>query len=177
MVRLITGAIVSCAIIFITCSPAKLEEKIGNLELELGVLAGEGKLSPTKVQEYIDLVEKYVKKSPDSPDSPEYLRKAAELATSQKMTTQAMTFYDKILSSYPDYPKYSQTLFLKAFTLENEIKDLEGAKKLYEDFLQRYPNDEFADDAQFLLKNLGKSDEEIIQGFMQGDSTTASGTK
>jgi TolA-binding protein len=37
----------------------------------------------------------------------------------------------------------------------------------YEAFLKKYPNDDFADDAQFLLKNLGKSPEEIIKGFEQ----------
>ena len=32
-------------------------------------------------------------------------------------------------------------------------------------FCKSYPNDDFADDTKFLLENLGKDDEEIINSF------------
>ena len=52
-----------------------------------------------------------------------------------------------------------------AFTLDNDLQRHEEAKELYESFLEKYPDDDFADDTQFLLQNLGKTDEEIIQSF------------
>ena len=56
-------------------------------------------------------------------------------------------------------------MFLKAFTYDNDLKKVEEARVLYNEFLKKYPNDEFADDTKFLLENLGKDDEEIINSF------------
>jgi len=44
---------------------------------------------------------------------------------------------------------------------------------LYREFLQKYPNHEFADDAELSLKNLGKTPEELLEQFQKtatGDS-------
>ena len=54
---------------------------------------------------------------------------------------------------------------LSAFTLDNDLKRFEEARTLYEEFLERYPQNEFSDDARFLLENLGKDEEEIIRSF------------
>ena len=54
---------------------------------------------------------------------------------------------------------------MKAFTYDNEMGEKEKAKALYTEFLEKYPNDDFADDTKFLLENLFKSNEEIIQEF------------
>ncbi|MEN0006956.1 MAG: tetratricopeptide repeat protein, partial [Bacteroidota bacterium] len=75
--------------------------------------------------------------------------------------------YDQIYENYPDYEKAPQSLFLKAFTQDNDLKRPDEARKLYEEFLERYPEDDFADDTQFLLENLGKDDEEIIKSFQE----------
>jgi hypothetical protein len=54
-------------------------------------------------------------------------------------------------------------LFLKGFALENEFYRTEDARKTYESFLTKYPQDSLADDVKMLLQNLGKRPEEIIQ--------------
>ena len=54
---------------------------------------------------------------------------------------------------------------MKGYVYENEIGDLNAAKKIYEDFIAKYPDDEFADDAAVSIKNLGKSPEELIKEF------------
>ena len=41
----------------------------------------------------------------------------------------------------------------------------EEAKAILEQFVQAHPDDEYADDAQFLLDKLGLSPEEIIAEF------------
>ncbi len=56
-------------------------------------------------------------------------------------------------------------MFLKGYVYENDLRDLETAKKIYEEFLVKYPDDEFADDAEISIKNLGKSPEELIKEF------------
>ena len=69
------------------------------------------------------------------------------------------------MTEYPDYEKASECLFMKGFIYDNNLQDYEMAKKIYLEFLEKYPDDEFADDAQASIDNLGKSLEEIIQEF------------
>ena len=54
-------------------------------------------------------------------------------------------------------------MFLKAFILEDNLKNIDAAEQAYQSFIDKYPNHHFADDAQFSLNNLGKTDAEIQQ--------------
>ena len=117
--------------------------------------------------DYIRICELFALLQPKDSKSPEYLHKAGETARAVRAFPQAVAIYDKIYSEYPNYEKAAQALFLKAFTYDNDLGDKATAKALYEEFLQKYPSDDFADDTQFLLSNLGKNDEEIIKGFGQ----------
>ena len=115
--------------------------------------------------DFIQICQLYATLKPKDSLSPDYLHKAGETARSIRAFPLAISLYDWIYVQYPDYEKASQALFLKAFTYDNELQDKETAEKLYEEFLQKFPNDDFADDTQFLLDNLGKDDEEIIKSF------------
>lgn len=124
-----------------------------------------GVLNEAAVKSFIELAEKYAALAPDSEKAPEWLYEAAELAGSMHDYDKALALFQTISEKFPNYPKASQVLFMRAFTLDSELKRYDDAKILYQEFLQKYPSDEFADDAQFLLENLGKSEEEIIRGF------------
>jgi len=54
-------------------------------------------------------------------------------------------------------------LFLKGFILSDELKKYDEAKKIFNEFLEKYPDSELADDVQSLLKYMGKSDKEILE--------------
>lgn len=103
--------------------------------------------------------------SPEAESVPEFLYKAGETARTIQAFGKAIELYDRLLERYPNYEKTPQAMFLKAFTLDNDLRRLEDARAVYEGFLAKYPDDEFADDTKFLLDNLGKSDEEIISSF------------
>ena len=115
--------------------------------------------------DFIGLCEINALMLPKDPKSPDYLHKAGETARSLRSFPKALEIYDWINTKYAEHPKAAQALFLKAFTYDNDLKNVEKARELYTEFLQKYPNDDFADDTQFLLKNLGKNDEEIINSF------------
>ncbi len=117
--------------------------------------------------DYIRVCELYALLKPSDPQSPEYLHKAGETARAVRAFPKAVEVYDRIYTKYPNFDKAAQALFLKAFTYDNDLGDKATAKNLYEEFLKKFPNDDFADDTQFLLNNLGKNDEEIIKGFSQ----------
>ncbi len=115
--------------------------------------------------DYIRVCELFALVQPKNTQSPEYLHKAGETARAVRSFPKAVAIYDWIYTQYPNYEKAAQALFLKAFTYDNDLNDKATAKALYEEFLKKFPEDDFADDTQFLLNNLGKDDEEIIKGF------------
>ena len=115
--------------------------------------------------DYITACEQYAKVMPDASKAPEYLLKGGETARAIRNFNKALSIYDNVLTNFPDHPKAAQALFLKAFTLDNDLNKSDEARPLYTSFLEKYPDNDFADDTQFLLNNLGKSDEEIIENF------------
>ncbi|HMQ47842.1 MAG TPA: tetratricopeptide repeat protein [Saprospiraceae bacterium] len=158
-------------------SAAKAKEKIAvslpSMDERLNVLYTTTYNDSTKrieyrtANNYITSSELYAMILPQSERAPEYLHQAGETARSIRSFDKALELYQWILERYPDYEKAPQALFLSAFTLENDLQRLEEAKALYEQFLKKYPNDDFADDAKVLLDNLGKDEAEIIKSFEQ----------
>ncbi len=125
----------------------------------------------TKVaSNFIEICELYALVKPEDAKSPDYLHKAGETARAIRAFPRAIAIYDRIYANYPKFEKAPQALFLKAFTYDNDLKDFEKAKMYYTEFLAKFPNDDFADDTEFLLGNLGKNDEEIIQSFNQKEA-------
>lgn len=141
-----------------------MAESIKTLEKEVGTSA---QPPPDKVEALQNALVGYADAFPTDSLSIQYLSKAGETARLLRQFDKALEIFGKIEKNYPDSREAAAAMFMKAFTLDNDLKKLEEAKLAYEAFLQKYPNDEFADDAQFLLKNLGKSPEEIIKGFEQ----------
>ncbi len=122
-------------------------------------------LDRNKATQYINACEVYAITNPKDEKSPEFLFKAAETSRTIKNYPKALEIYDWIYNSFGSYPKSGQALFLKAFTLDNDMKKYELARPVYQSFLEKHPDDIFAKDTKFLLENLGKSDNEIINNF------------
>lgn len=123
------------------------------------------RLDNNVANEFIQTCEAFVQANPKNEKSAEYLLKSGETARTMKNYTKGIALYDRILKEYPSHAKAPQALFLKGFTLDNDMNQQDQAKAIYEAFLSKYPDDEFADDTKFLLENLGKTDDEIIKSF------------
>lgn len=117
--------------------------------------------------EFIATCEMYGLMLPNDEKSPDLLYEAARTAGYIRSFPKAVELYEWVYSSYPDYDKASQAIFMMAFTYDNEMRNVTKAKTLYEEFLKKYPTDDFADDAQVLLQNLGKSEEEILKNLQK----------
>lgn len=103
------------------------------------------------------------------------LLKAAGLAKTMEQPQKAIEIYSKIVEKMPEHPKAPTAFFMLGFVYANDLKDLEKAKAAYELFLQKFPNDDLAESARIELRNLGKSEAEIMKEFMQNspDSSNA----
>ncbi len=106
---------------------------------------------------------------PESPASPRWLFRAAELAHALEAYSHALELYRWVTHDYPDSPQAPQARFLIGFLLDDKLKDYEEARAAYTTFLEMYPQHALAGDARFLLENLGRPDSEIIDAFEAGE--------
>ena len=107
----------------------------------------------------------YVLFFPNDSIAPDYLFKAAEIATATQQYKQALIYYQNITSKYPAYKLIQESLYLQGYLLDNFLNDDVKAKVIYEEVIQKYPASTYSNDAKSAIKNLGKSDEELIKEF------------
>jgi TolA-binding protein len=113
-------------------------------------------------QSYVDACEAFALAYPNTKEAPEFLYKATEISRTLRTFTKSLSMYDWIIDEYPQYEKAPTAMFLKGFIIENELNNDQAAMKVYKTFLSRYPEHQLRDDVQFLLDNVGKTDEEIM---------------
>jgi len=121
-------------------------------------------INRTAAMKYVNACEAYGLSYPEKGEvTADILFKAAEVAKSIRTFPKSLSLYDWILEKYPNYEKAPTSLFLKGFIIENNLKDDVKAREIYDDFLAKYPKHDLADDVEFLIENLGKSDQEILE--------------
>jgi TolA-binding protein len=109
----------------------------------------------------------FANKFRDDERAPEYLNYAGNAARDLGNLEMALKLWKTVSDSFPQSPAAPEALMAAGFTCENQLRNLERAKTFYETLLQNYPQHDLADDAQFSLKNLGKSPDAIIDLFEQ----------
>ncbi|MCS6929923.1 MAG: tetratricopeptide repeat protein [Saprospiraceae bacterium] len=93
---------------------------------------------------------------------------AASLARSIGEPRTSLRLYYHVAEQMPQQKSAPLALFMMGILYEDDLKELDNAKRTYEEFLRRYPNDpEYADDVKAALKNLGTPLEELIKRFEQ----------
>lgn len=120
------------------------------------------------IKGYVQFVDSY----PEDSLATRYLDAAATLHASQPAESrEAIKIYDRLINEYPDATRTSDALFMKAYILNNSLQAYDEAKKYYEEFIRKYPNHELAASASAELKNMGISNEEIVDSW--GEDSTA----
>ena len=120
-------------------------------------------INTTNAQKYVDICEAHGLAYPNDAKSPEYLYRASEISSAIRTFPKSLSLYDWLIDFYPDYSKTPNALFAKGYLLEEELSKPERSRAAFEQFLAQYPGHELADDAKFLMENIGKSGEEIIK--------------
>lgn len=152
-------------VLFASCSESPKEQglqRIHELEKSDSTLS-----NPHKLAELNELYKEYLTKYPDDPKSSDFIFKAAEASNMLGQYPEAVRLYDQFVLRNPDDKRTPHAAFMKAFVLENGMRELGKASDAYRQFLEKYPKHELADDAKASLENMGKSDEELIRQFEQ----------
>lgn len=145
-------------------------------------------------KELIQLYKLYVLKFPNADLAPSYCFEGGKLASTIGDYALSSEFWLQIIEQYHDFSLYPETLILLAVEFENNLpmyiqnhweiinqrhnfplltkkfqldktQWLLEAKKLYEIYLEKYPNHAMNQQAIASLKNLGKDPNEIVEEF------------
>lgn len=96
----------------------------------------------------------------------DYYNKANELMSSEKWE-EAEANFQKILDNFPKGEHAAKAMFMIGFINANYTNNLEKAREYYSKFLEKYPNNDLADDAKYEIENLGKNIEDLP--FLKGE--------
>ncbi|HAY70795.1 MAG TPA: hypothetical protein DCX89_02800, partial [Saprospirales bacterium] len=112
---------------------------------------------------YVDACKAYATVLPERENAPKLLFNAAQLTTTMRQFDKTIGLYDWIVDKYPDTDDAPVALATKGFILDNDLKDMDKAKEIYRQFIEKYPDHNLTGQIQFLLENLGKSNEELLK--------------
>jgi tetratricopeptide (TPR) repeat protein len=147
------------------------EERLALIrEMESTAYAQSGEINTTSILTLSKLYAQYADENPEDQLSAGFLFKAGDICMGMEKSELAIQHYNSIIDRYPDYEKVPYCYFLKGFIYENNVKDLEKAKMSYELFIEKYPNHDMTEAAEFSLRNLGKSPEDLIREFESKES-------
>ncbi len=129
-------------------------------------------------QALLDVYKAYAKAFPNDSMAPEYLFRAAGMSKGLGGPQEAVQLYDRIIKEYPQWSRLADTYYLRAFTIDADLKQKGNAKTAYEEVIARFPDHRFAKDAKAMIQNLQYTDEELIERFRRmNDSIDAAQVK
>lgn len=140
--------------------PAKRIEK-----LEKQMFSTEKAVDPVVASDLVSAYCDFADANPNDAMAPEYLFKAVDVSMNLNEPQRTIFIIDKLLKDYPEYPRTQAALFVKAFIFETRYGNLNMAKKIYEQYLEMYPDGEFAEACRASIENLGLSPEELVKKF------------
>ncbi|HTX87506.1 MAG TPA: tetratricopeptide repeat protein [Bacteroidales bacterium] len=157
------------------CKPGykKLSGEMRSLERRL-YQPGSAGFDKVKADSLMGIYQDFLRHYSGDTMAPAVVFRMANLALNLGKPDTAILLFDRYMKDYPQGPKAEVCLFFKAFIYENNLQDFDKAKKFYEDFLNRYPNSDFANDARIALQNLGKTPDQYFMEFeakRKADST------
>lgn len=155
-------SIIVISLIFFGCNSKSPQEYFS--EAGINIENKEYKEAVTKL-EYI------VKEFPESSEAPQSLMKLAliyqgrsfENIRADSSFMKSAYYYGEVFNKYPNSKAAPKALFMSGFIYANELHNFTEAKKIYEKFLETYPNDELVSSAKEEINNLGVPAEKIIE--------------
>ncbi len=101
--------------------------------------------------------------------APIMLFKGGDIAQGAGNVPLAIELWRRIQRDYKDFEKIPETIFMQAFTAETQLGDKMFARAYYSRLVKLYPKHPLAKEALSALKNLNKSDLEVIKSFEKED--------
>jgi hypothetical protein len=118
-------------------------------------------LHPEYLQLYIEMVEVSVMTDTSLALGPEHLVKAAEMARIGKLYQRSIKLYGWIGRLYPTHAYRTSGIFMQGYVTYFDLKNYTDANELFKEYLKQDPYGQFEFQANYLLNNPGKIEEEM----------------
>jgi len=163
--RLLLTTWLITVMILSACSPSRerMEKKI--IAEEKRLFDSEKGFSKAGVDSLVVLYLDFAETYPSDSLAPEYLFKASTMKMNMGNGEDAIRLYEQFMQDYPGHQKAPLCLFFVGYVQENVLGNLGKAKEVYLEFIGKYPDHDFADDARIAIENLGKTPEQMIREF------------
>ena len=162
---------------FASCSTSKTEEEILATEkdsiqkrlkcLDSVILDNRSKGSPDLkiANEAVKTQLTYAAKFPQEKDAAKYMFKASDIAVNElHQASLSAKILTDLIQKYPDFKEMSVCYFQLGMMYDNYLQDTAKARMYYTTFLEKYPNDELAEQVKTLLTLVGKNLDDITKG-------------
>ncbi len=146
---------------------ASLRSEIDALEAYFKAQDVAKPLDQPKARTLIEKSKRFAQAFPGDPLGGAYLFRSGEVARGIRDYAEAIALFEEVETKYPSHERAPQALFLRAFTYEENMRDVASAKKYYQLFLKKYPNHAIAAHVKDLLKVVETPPEELIKQFKE----------
>ncbi len=85
----------------------------------------------------------------------EYYNKANEAYSAKDILT-AVDNFKKQIETYPKGENYSKAVFMLGYIHANDLKKYDEARKYYNEFIEKFPNDTLVSAAKYELETMGQ---------------------
>lgn len=187
-----TGILISSIILLYSCgtgNETKKEETSKNDSTESIIIGGDCKMlyldakrmdsvllksntvNPNLAEQAINAFNNFASTCKDDSLAPIFLLKAGQIAQSVGKFQQSQILLKKCTDEFPKFRNRGAALFLLAQVYDDAsmLNNEAEAKKIYEQIIKEYPNTAWERDAKICIKNLGKTDEQLVKEFLKNN--------
>ena len=173
--------VLSAVLLFMaSCTNEAPEGKVDNGELDTASFLSEIKSldsimssqMPEKkdIKKAMVIYQDYATYFPDDSKTPNYLFKMSDLYLNVGNTEKSVNILTSIIEKYPNFEKIETIYFTRASHVDLDLRDTSLAKTYYQEFIEKYPESEYVNDAKIRFANVGLSMEDIIRNFEEANA-------
>ena len=135
------------------------------------ILLNANKVNPSLADQAINAFNNFASTCKDDSLAPIFLLKAGQIAQSVGKYQQSQILLKKCVDEFPTFRNRGAALFLLAQVYDDAsmLNNETEAKKIYDQIIKEYPNTAWERDAKACIKNLGKTDEQLVQEFLKNN--------
>jgi outer membrane protein assembly factor BamD (BamD/ComL family) len=166
--------ILSAALVISSCQNEPTEEIIAEdfdsvqfiVDLQrLDSIMANGLPAKKDIKKALVMYQDFANYFPNDPKAPNYLFQVSDFYYSLEQHEKAVSTLTTIIEKYPDYNRIEAVYFTRANHTDMDLRDTTLAKQYYEEFLEKYPNSQYANDAKVRMENVGLSIEDMVKKF------------
>lgn len=156
--------------LFFSCKVNEKQNLIEKIETTKQEVSNSIELNDSAAMRMLGYLNEFTKKYPKDSLAASYWFESASMYRYLHQPHPALEIYKKLYNEYPQFTKHADCLFLQGMVLSNEMNQKEAGKKIYQEFVQKYPDHFLAPQVQILIEQMNMTDAELIESFKKKDT-------